>query len=116
MRAHQSIVGRYQEESGIGYVIPENSRITQQILIPPKDKGKAVSGQIVTAEITDFPTRQLGAKGRIVEILGDHMDPGLEIDVAIRSHGIPWEWPEAVVEEAGPPGGRAAGGGQAKAG
>jgi len=101
VRAHQSIVGRYQEESGSGYVIPENSRITQQILIPPKEKGKAVSGQIVTADITDFPTRQFGAKGRISEILGDHMDPGLEIDVAIRSHGIPWEWPEAVVDEAG---------------
>jgi len=101
VRAHQSIVGRYQEESGIGYVIPDNSRITQQILIPPREKGKAVSGQIVTAAITDFPTRQFGAKGRIVEILGDHMDPGLEIDVAIRSHGIPWEWPEAVVDEAG---------------
>ena len=101
VRAHQSIVGRYQEESGIGYVIPENSRINHQILIPPKEKGKAVSGQIVTADITDFPTRQFGAKGRITEILGDHMDPGLEIDVAIRSHGIPWEWPEAVVDEAG---------------
>ena len=100
-RAHRNIVGRYQEESGIGYVIAENSRINHQILIPPREKGKAVSGQIVTAEITDFPTRQLGAKGRIIEILGDHMDPGLEIDVAIRSHGIPWEWPEAVVDEAG---------------
>ncbi len=101
VRAHHSIVGRYQEESGIGYVIAENSRINHQILIPPREKGKAVSGQIVTAEITDFPTRQFGAKGRITEILGDHMDPGLEIDVAIRSHGIPWEWPEAVVDEAG---------------
>ena len=100
-RAHQNVVGRYQEESGIGYVIPENSRITHQILIPPKAKGKAISGQIVTAEITDFPTRKLGAKGLITEILGDHMDPGLEIDVAIRSHGIPWEWPEEVVDEAG---------------
>ena len=100
-RGHHQVVGRYQEESGIGFVIPDNGRLTQQILIPPKDKGKALSGQIVTAEITDYPTRQLGAKGRIAEILGDHLDPGLEIDVAIRSHGIPWEWPEDVVEEAG---------------
>lgn len=100
-RANRSIVGRYQEESGIGFVIPDNSRITHQILIPPKEKGSAQSGQIVTAEITDYPTRKLGAKGRISEILGDHLDPGLEIDVAIRSHGIPWEWPEAVVDEAG---------------
>jgi ribonuclease R len=100
-RANTSIVGRYQEESGIGFVIPDNGRINHQILIPPNEKGKAISGQIVTAEITDYPTRHLGAKGRISEILGDHLDPGLEIDVAIRSHDIPWEWPEAVVDEAG---------------
>lgn len=100
-RANRTIVGRYQEESGIGFVVPDNARITQQILIPPREKGKAVPGQIVTAVITDYPSRQLGAKGRISEILGDHLDPGLEIDVAIRSHNIPWEWPEAVVDEAG---------------
>jgi ribonuclease R len=99
-RKHQTVVGRYQEESGIGFVIPDNGRLTQQILIPPKEKGKARSGQIVTAEITQYPTRQLGAKGRIAEVLGDHLDPGMEIDVAIRSHGIPWEWPDAVLEEA----------------
>lgn len=99
-RGHTQVVGRYQEESGIGYVIPDNSRITQQILIPPNAKQEAVAGQIVTAQITDYPTRQLGAKGRITEILGDHLDPGLEIDVAIRSHGIPWEWPDEVLDEA----------------
>src|SRR5690606_11551170 len=59
------------------------------------------SGQIVTAEITDYPTRNLGAKGSIVEVLGDHLDPGLGIDVAIRSHNIPHEWPEEVLREAG---------------
>ncbi len=40
------------------------------------------------------------AKGSMEEILGDHRDPGLEIDVAVRSHGIPWEWPEAALKEA----------------
>ncbi|MDX1733112.1 MAG: ribonuclease R, partial [Halioglobus sp.] len=99
-RAHTQIVGRYQEESGIGFVIPDNGRIAQQILIPPGARGEALSGQIVTATITDYPTRKLGAKGRIAEILGDHLDPGLEIDVAIRAHGIPFEWPEAVLDEA----------------
>ena len=99
-RKHKTVVGRYQEDSGIGFVIPDNGRLTQQILIPPKEKGKALSGQIVTVEITDYPTRKLGAKGRIAEVLGDHLDPGMEIDVAIRSHGIPWEWPEEVLKEA----------------
>lgn len=100
-RGFKQVVGRYQEESGIGSVIPDNGRLTQHILIPPKEKGNARSGQIVTADITDYPTRRFGAKGRIAEILGDHLDPGLEIDIAIRSNGIPWEWPEAVVDEAG---------------
>lgn len=100
-RGTSRIVGRYEEESGIGFVVPDNSRVNHRVLIPPKLKGGAKSGQIVTAEITDYPTRNLGAKGQIVEVLGDHLDPGLEIDVAIRSHGIPHEWPEAVLREAG---------------
>ncbi len=100
-RGHKNIVGRYQEESGIGSVIPDNNRINHQILIPPMDKGKALSGQIVTVEITDYPVRNFQARGKVIEVLGDHLDPGLEIDVAIRSHGIPWEWPEAVLDEAG---------------
>ena len=100
-RGHKSIVGRYQEESGIGFVIPDNTRINHQILIPPLEKGAARSGQIVTALITDYPVRNFQARGSVSEVLGDHLDPGLEIDVAIRAHGIPWEWPDAVVDEAG---------------
>ncbi|MFV0476290.1 MAG: ribonuclease R [Parahaliea sp.] len=99
-RGNRQIVGRYQEESGIGFVVPDSARIRNHILIPPQDKGEARSGQIVTAQITDYPTRKLNAKGRVVEVLGEHMDPGLEIDVAIRSHGIPHQWPEAVLRQA----------------
>ncbi len=100
-RAVTTVVGRYQEESGIGFVVSDNARINHHVLIPPNCKGAAKSGQIVSAIITDYPTRILGAKGRISEILGEHLDPGLEIEVAIRSHGIPWEWPDAVLKEAG---------------
>ena len=99
-RGVSRVVGRYQEESGIGFVLPDNARINQDILIPPKMKGEAQNGQIVTAEITQYPDNRIGAKGRIVEVLGEHLDPGLEIDIAIRSHGIPYEWPDAVLEEA----------------
>jgi ribonuclease R len=99
-RATTEVVGRYHEESGIGTVIPDNSRINHDLLISPNQTGGARHGQIVVAEITSWPTRQLGAKGRVIEVLGDHMDPGLEIDVAIRSHGIPHLWPEEVLREA----------------
>ncbi len=99
-RGITTVVGRYQEESGIGFVIPDKGRLTQQFLVPPNAKGGAKNGQIVSAEITHYPTRTLGAKAQITEVLGDHLDPGMEIDIAIRSHGIPYEWPEAVQAEA----------------
>lgn len=101
VRAHTQVVGRYMEESGIGFLLPHNTRIKNHILIPPKAKGGARHGQLVSATLTDYPSATLGAKGRIEEVLGDHLDPGLEIDVAIRAHGIPWEWPEEVLREAG---------------
>jgi ribonuclease R len=99
-RATTEVVGRYFEESGIGAVMPDNARVNHDVLIPPSQKGAAQHGQIVVAEITAWPTRKLGAKGAIVEVLGEHLDPGLEIDVAIRSHGIPHLWPEEVLREA----------------
>ena len=89
-RAHTKVVGRYMEESGIGFLLPHNTRIRNHILIPPKAKGGARHGQLVSATLTDYPSAKLGAKGEVDEVLGDHLDPGLEIDVAIRAHGIPW--------------------------
>ena len=100
-RAHSSIVGRYMEEGGIGYLLPHNRRISNHVLIPPKAKAGAKSGQLVSVKITGYPTEVLGAKGEVEEILGDHLDPGLEIDVAIRAHDIPNEWPDTVLSEAG---------------
>ena len=100
-RAHTHIVGRYMEEGGIGYLLPHNRRISNHVLIPPKSKRGAKSGQLISVNLTDYPTEVLGAKGEVEEILGDHLDPGLEIDVAIRAHDIPHEWPDAVLSEAG---------------
>ena len=101
IRANTEVVGRYMEESGIGFLLPHNTRIRNHILIPPKAKAGARHGQLVSVKLTDYPSATLGAKGEVIEVLGDHLDPGLEIDVAIRAHGIPWEWPDEVLREAG---------------
>jgi len=101
VRAVVTLPGRYMEESGIGFLLPYNTRITQHILIPPNKKGGARPGQMVSVRITDYPTSVLGSKGVVEDILGDHLDPGLEIDIAIRAHHIPWEWPDDVLREAG---------------
>jgi ribonuclease R len=95
-RRTTQVVGRFYHESGFGLVVPDNRRISQEILIPEKDIGKAKDGQFVVAEIRSYADSRRKAVGAITEILGDHMAPGMEIDVALRGHGIPFEWPADV--------------------
>lgn len=96
---HQ-VVGRFFSESGIYYVRPDNPRLSHDVLIAQDDVGKAKRGQFVVVEITRQPGRKNPPSGRILEVLGDHMAPGMEIDVAIRSHSIPHLWPSDVQDEA----------------
>jgi ribonuclease R len=96
----QQIVGRFCMEEGACYVEPTNQRISQEILIPPAETGEAKHGQMVVVAITVQPSMQTRPAGKVVEVLGDHMAPGMEIDVAIRSHNLPFEWPEVVEMEA----------------
>ena len=99
-RKTQRLVGRYFKESNIGFVTPENRRISQDVLIPPDDTLKAKNGQFVLVEITQPPSYRGQPEGRIMEIIGDHMAPGMEIDVAIRNHDIPHVWPQEVEDAA----------------
>ncbi len=99
-RRSQEITGRFFIEGGVAFVVPDNKRITLDILIPPDQQNGAQPGQIVVAQIIEPPTRKRQPIGRILEVLGEHMAPGMEIDIAIRSYGLPNEWPTAVDEEA----------------
>ncbi len=98
-RNTQRVVGRFRCESGVGFVEPDHKRLTIEIVVPAEMQGAAKNGQIVTVEIVEQPTTHSQPIGRIVEVLGDHMAPGMEIDVAIRAHNLPLAWPEAVLEQ-----------------
>ncbi|MBK1641252.1 ribonuclease R [Chromatium okenii] len=98
-RNTHSIVGRLAQESGVGFVMPDNKRLTHDIVIPSDRLAGATHGQIVVAEITDQPTSRTPPIGRIVEVLGDHMAAGMETSIAIRTHELPVEWPDAVLAE-----------------
>lgn len=96
----QQVVGRLFREGGVAFVAPENTRIAQEILVADEDCLGAWHGQYVTVEIVRQPTSRTKATGRVVEVLGDHMAPGMEIAVAIRSYDIPHVWPPAVERQA----------------
>lgn len=97
--AHTTIVGKFNTEHGIHFVIPDNKRITHTLLIPSEDTLNAEPGQMVMAEIVTYPSRQGQPIGKIMQIIGDHMAPGLETEVAILAHGIPHEWPDELLTE-----------------
>ena len=99
-RAHESIVGRYNEENGIGFVLPDNKKMQQEVLISPGRAAGAQVGQLVEVAITHWPTQRFQAQGNIVEVLGEYMAPGMEIEVALRNYDIPHVWPDAVIKEA----------------
>jgi len=94
------LVGKLVTDSGLSFVVPDHKRVTQEILVPPGNENGAKSGQIVTVEITSQPTLHKQPIGRVVEILGDERAPGMEIDIAIRTHNLPHDFPEAVIKEA----------------
>lgn len=96
----RQLVGRYQEQDGLGFVVPDSPRIQHDVLIPSHARGDARPGQYVVVAITAQPGRRSPPRGEVIEVLGDHMAPGMEIEVAIRNYGIPFQWPHEVIEEA----------------
>jgi ribonuclease R len=99
-RGNREIVGRVYEERGIWYLVAENKRISQDILIPPDMRGKAKPGQVVVAELVEQPSVHREAMARIVQILGNYTDPGMEIEIALRKHDLPYEFSAAAKRQA----------------
>ncbi|CAM5201395.1 ribonuclease R [Alishewanella longhuensis] len=85
----EPIVGRYYKDHALCVVVPDDARICQDIIIPDGQQGAARHGQVVLAEVTQRPSKRVSATGRVIEVLGEHMAPGMEIEVAIRNHQIP---------------------------
>jgi len=88
-----TIVGQLEDRDGVLMVVPDHKRINQDVIVAEEHTYGAQVGQMVMIEIMHYPTQFQRAKGRVIQNLGGHMEPGQEIDVAIRSYDIPHEWP-----------------------
>jgi len=99
-RRTNRLVGRLVNERGVTVVVPEDQRIRHDILVPPQAAGKATDGQVVVVELVQQPQRNMQAVGRVVEVLGEIDDPGMEIEIAVRKFGVPHIFPDAVLAAA----------------
>ena len=95
----KQIVGRFFLEQGIGYVVPDDSRITRDILIPDNARLGARMGQVVVVELHPRKVPFFQPIGKITEILGENMAKGMEVEIAIRKHDIPHVFPSAVEKQ-----------------
>ncbi|MFT5654572.1 MAG: ribonuclease R [Arenicella sp.] len=98
-RGNLTIVGRYFNENNINFVVPDDQRIGQDVFILPEHTKGAEPGQVVSVKITKHPTKNFQPVGEIVEVLGDYLAPGMEIQIAIRKHQLPHQWPSAVEQQ-----------------
>ncbi len=100
-RANSRVVGRVMVEHGVVFVVPENRRIAQDILVPPEKKARIrpMPGQVVMVEIIEQPSKYSQPIGRITEVLGNYADPGMEIEIALRKHDLPFEFSTAALAE-----------------
>jgi len=109
-------VGRFQASGargGLFTVIPSSPKLPE-VIVPNADRNGAQAGQMVLVELTspiNEPSNDRGnargndragnlPMGRVIEVLGEHLAPGMEIQAAIRTHNLPYEWPEGVEAEA----------------
>ncbi|OOF57293.1 ribonuclease R [Rodentibacter myodis] len=92
----KQIVGRFFLENGFGYVVPDDSRIGRDILVPNEHRNGARMGQVVVVELMERSATFSQPMGMITEILGENMAKGMEVEIALRNHDIPHKFPSAV--------------------
>ena len=99
-RVNKTLVGRLYRERGYQWVVAENKKISQDILIPDHADMGASSNQVVMVELVEQPTKHAPPVGKVSQILGSYADPGMEIEIALRKHSLPHVFPEDVEAQA----------------
>lgn len=99
-RANTTVVGRFEKHGAIGIVVPVDRRIRHDVFVPGNAIAGATTGDIVMTRLTAYPSRTQSMQGVVEEVIGREGDPGIEIEVIIREHGLSTEFPEQVLSEA----------------
>lgn len=99
--ANETLVGYFQKNKSFGFVVPDNQKINRDIFIPQGQDMGAVNGHKVVVRITDYGSGRRNPEGTVTEILGHVNDPGVDILSIVRAYGLPEEFPEEVMAQAG---------------
>jgi ribonuclease R len=95
-RGQQRLVGRLHSAHGILHVTAEDKRISHEIMVPPHEANGAKPGQVVMVEIVAQPSKHAQPVARVVEVVGNYADSGMEIEIALRKHALPHVFSPAI--------------------
>ena len=101
-RAQSKVVGRFYMDHGVAILEAEDKRLNQSIVLEPDSVAhfKPESGQVIVGEIETYPEQNRPAVAKIIEVLGDYADSGMEIEIAVRKHHLPHQFSEACAKAA----------------
>ena len=95
-----TIVGTFQKSRNFGFVVPDDRKLGTDIFISKKDTMKAKNNQKVVVEITKMPFKDKSAEGKIIEIIGNIDEAGVDMMSLIKEYDLPYEFPFEVMKEA----------------
>jgi ribonuclease R len=98
-RGQKKIVGEFYRDKGICYVKPKVRKCPFHILVSPRDRSGAQNGDMVSVEITTYPTSSRPAEGKVLKVLPSVTEPGLEIDIILEEYSLPMKFPASVNAE-----------------
>lgn len=95
-----TVVGIFQNNKNFGFVVPDDKNLGTDIFISKKNFGKAKNNHKVLVQITKYPEKGKKAEGKIIEVLGNVNETGVDMLSLIKEHKLPSIFPKQVVEEA----------------
>ena len=99
-RARERVVGRFEKQEGRAVVVPYDPRIDAIVRIADGRTHGARPEEIVEVRLTSFPDTRRVAHGVVEERLGFLGEPGVDVEIVLRSHNLPPRFPQPVIEEA----------------
>ena len=99
-RIHQRLIGRLRDQEGVKFVTPEDDRFLHEILIPGDQMHGAKGGQFVVVQVDSFPESNRQPVGHVVDVVGNASDPGIEVQVALRTYDLPYEFSDEAISQA----------------
>ncbi|GAB5415150.1 MAG: exoribonuclease II [Congregibacter sp.] len=84
--------GRCVSKGKALFVVPDLPSLSRWLFLPPSARNNAKAGDFLRCELLRHPVRDGKPQAKVLELLGNEHDPGIENTVTMARHGLTAEW------------------------